>query len=297
MFNKDTGMVVALLGIAATIGFIFVFNGGIGGSNNIGGQTIHVSTIAPTVNDDYLRGFAPGDIWVNQDGVDFYGAITNAAGLADWDILNATGGSGGHIIQDEGSDLPAQINLTFNGAGVACTDDTPTDATLCTIPGGGAQNLAGVLSTGNTSGGTDISLSGSGDTLIFVRSNTLTVDALTQTSGAGIAQIPDLVGGTDQLVLEDVVQILTNKTINDFTNNISADEVHVQLRNETGSTINEGDIVYISGFSVGQSLPLVTLADASSSSTMPAFAMLENSSLSNNATGDFLPRHTTWVLN
>ena len=80
----------------------------------------------------------------------------------------------------------------------------------------------------------------------------------------------------------------TNKTFDSFTNHIEADEVHEELRNETGSTINRGDAVYISGFSVGLTRALVTLADNSSPATMPAVAILESSSLANNATGHFI---------
>lgn len=84
------------------------------------------------------------------------------------------------------------------------------------------------------------------------------------------------------------VATLTNKTMSSFTNDISADHVHEQLRNETGVTLNRGDAVFISGFNVGLSIALVTLADNTSTTTMPAVAVLEDSTLANNATGDFV---------
>ena len=84
------------------------------------------------------------------------------------------------------------------------------------------------------------------------------------------------------------VETLTNKTIDDFSNQIEADEVHEELRNESGDAMTRGDAVFISGFSVGQVRALVTLADNEASSTMPAVAILEDSSLANNATGHFI---------
>lgn len=80
----------------------------------------------------------------------------------------------------------------------------------------------------------------------------------------------------------------TNKTLDDFSNHVEADEIHEELRNESGATMNRGDAVYISGFSVGQVKALVTLADNDSTTTMPAVALLEDSSLDNNATGHFI---------
>ncbi len=80
----------------------------------------------------------------------------------------------------------------------------------------------------------------------------------------------------------------TNKTFNSFTNDISADEVHVEVRNESGGTINKGDAVFVSGYSVGQDLPLVQLADSSGAATMPAFGIVESTSIANNTNGDIL---------
>ncbi len=78
---------------------------------------------------------------------------------------------------------------------------------------------------------------------------------------------------------------LTNKTIDDFSNRIDADEIHIQIRNESGSIMTKGQLVYISGYSVGENVPLVTLADASASSTMPMLAMINDADIANNATG------------
>ena len=42
---------------------------------------------------------------------------------------------GGHIIQDEGTDLPDQVYLDFIGVGVTAEDDPENGATTVTIPG------------------------------------------------------------------------------------------------------------------------------------------------------------------
>lgn len=48
--------------------------------------------------------------------------------------LTATGGSGGHVIQDEGTPLTARGNLNFVGAGVTVTDGgAGPDSTIVTI--------------------------------------------------------------------------------------------------------------------------------------------------------------------
>jgi hypothetical protein len=47
-----------------------------------------------------------------------------------------------------------------------------------------------------------------------------------------------------------------------------------------------GDAVYVSGYNLGQDLPLISLADASSSATMPAFGIVANGGIANNANGE-----------
>lgn len=81
---------------------------------------------------------------------------------------------------------------------------------------------------------------------------------------------------------------LTNKTMASFTNDIYADHVHEELRNESGLTLTIGDAVYISGYSVGQNLALVQLADSDASGTMPSIAILADATLGNNQNGKFI---------
>jgi hypothetical protein len=113
----------------------------------------------------------------------------------------------------------------------------------------------------------------SGDLSIFNADGDL-VDGPTPPSGT-------IVGTTD-------VQTLANKVINDTTNTVHADAQHLEIRNESGGAITIGQAVYISGYSVGQDLPLVTLADASAASTMPAIGLVEDASIANNANGGVL---------
>jgi hypothetical protein len=80
-------------------------------------------------------------------------------------------------------------------------------------------------------------------------------------------------------------QNLTNVNIghDDFTAHVHADVVHVQVRNESGGVITRGDAVHVSGYSIGQDLPLVVLADSSSLTTMPAFGVVSSATIANNA--------------
>lgn len=59
-----------------------------------------------------------------------------------------TGGSGGHVIKDEGSSLTAYPNLNFEGISIACTDDDPD--TLCTVYNSEAYGILGGVGSGLT---------------------------------------------------------------------------------------------------------------------------------------------------
>ena len=89
----------------------------------------------------------------------------------------------------------------------------------------------------------------------------------------------------DTMVTEAFAQSLTNKTLDDFSNDVHANILHLQVRNESGFALTQGDVVYISGFSIPEDLPLVELADASSSTTMPAVGIV-TTGIADNANGD-----------
>lgn len=82
-------------------------------------------------------------------------------------------------------------------------------------------------------------------------------------------------------------QTLTNKTLNDFSNDVHADDLHLRARNTSGGVIGAGTPVYVSGYNVGNDLPEIAKADASSSSTMPAIG-LTSGSINNNANGEII---------
>jgi len=126
--------------------------------------------------------------------------------------------------------------------------------------------------------------------LVSLNGDTTGAQIIAAGTGLGIVDA----GATHTLAIDATVatltgvQTFTNKIVNSFTNEIAADEVHVQIRNESGGTINRGDAVFISGYSVGQDLPLVQLADASGVATMEVFGIVADSSIANNANGDVL---------
>ena len=53
-------------------------------------------------------------------------------------------------------------------------------------------------------------------------------------------------------------------------------DINVQVKNDSGSSISAGTPVYIAGYHAGSSKPLIAPANASSTSTMPAFGIVES---------------------
>lgn len=141
----------------------------------------------------------------------------------EYTITSSGGGGGYSTIEDEDTPLTVETVLNFTGAGITCT--AGASQTDCDVPSGaGGESLAATLGFGAVTGGTDITFDGAGDIVIFSRTQNLELDALAQTVGAGTAQVPDLAGTTDQFVLEDITQVITNKTINTASNTITVGE-------------------------------------------------------------------------
>ncbi|MEK0338448.1 MAG: hypothetical protein QQN41_13550, partial [Nitrosopumilus sp.] len=90
---------------------------------------------------------------------------------------------------------------------------------------------------------------------------------------------------TDAHAVSSDALSFTNKTMDDFSNKIDADEVHIQIRNESGGDMTKGQLVYISGYNSGQDKPLVSLADANGAGTFPVLAMINDGTIANNANG------------
>ena len=79
---------------------------------------------------------------------------------------------------------------------------------------------------------------------------------------------------------------LINKTLDDESNHIHADVVHLLVRNISGDALSRGTPVYVSGYSSGQEKVEVDKADADGASTFPAVGLIGNVSLANNSNGE-----------
>jgi len=78
---------------------------------------------------------------------------------------------------------------------------------------------------------------------------------------------------------------LTNKTIDDISNDIGADHVHLKVRNETGSTINAGVTLKVTGWAVGHNCitvaPCSTTGDVAIGMTYAALPTNTNAAVTN----------------
>lgn len=201
--------------------------------------------------------------------------------LEDIGDVTLTSIASGEILVWNGS---GWVNNTLAEAGIAAASHThaATDITSGTLPPArlGADSIDSITEIASSlKSGSDGTLitgtTGTSGDLSQWDANGDLVDGPTPPSGT-------IVGDTDS-------QSLTNKTIDDFTNTVHADFVHIEVRNESGATLSPGDVVYISGYSVGQSKTLVAKADASVASTMPAIGVI-NESIANNATGEVIAK-------
>ena len=74
---------------------------------------------------------------------------------------------------------------------------------------------------------------------------------------------------------DTAAQTLTNKTLDDFSNQISADKIREEVRNGTGVTLTAGTPVYEVDYNFGLDLPNVAAASAASAATLPAIGVVE----------------------
>lgn len=111
------------------------------------GYTLHVNGIAGLENHLVLKDIsAPstpasgyGALYVNGDVLYFKDDAGNVT-----DLL--AGGSGGHIIEEEGTPLAAQPDLNFIGAGITAADDAGNTATTVTLDSD-LNTIAGLTAT------------------------------------------------------------------------------------------------------------------------------------------------------
>jgi hypothetical protein len=96
-----------------------------------------------TISADY----ASGTNSFNWSGQVVYGAITNNSTVYLSIISDpVSAGGGGHVIRDEGIDLPQRGKIDFMGAGVTATDDAAGDRTVVTIAASGGGGGGAFLS-------------------------------------------------------------------------------------------------------------------------------------------------------
>lgn len=205
----------------------------------------------------------------------------NVTATFSFDTLELIAGSGITISPNFTGD---SITFTATGGGGATVNDPNTDC--------GVDNHIKSISLNNSTGQWTIACDadnsgGAGDIITEGNSNVEVIDAGTGEINFDLDGIKEWFMSTGIFSgIDKDSSSIVNVTINDFSNNVAADEVHVQVRNESGAAMARGDAVYVSGYNLGQDLPLVSLADSSSSATMPAFGIVANGGIANNANGE-----------
>jgi hypothetical protein len=191
------------------------------------------------------------------------------------------------VINDvAGGDLDKKITpagiKTFTKAGLVASDvtDFDTEVSNNTQVTANTAKTTNQTHTGDVTGSVGLTIA-AGAVDIAMHSATGTPDATTYYRGDNTWATPAGSGTwTDSSSSTG-----TNKTLNDFTNSIAADETHLQARNTSGITMNKGEVVHISGYNVGADLPEMDLADSDTAAAMPAIGMVEDATIANNANG------------
>ena len=131
-----------------------------------------------------------------------------------------------------------------------------------------------INSTSATSGITIVDDTGNDELDVRLDINSLTADVT-----------PD--AATDYIVTYDTSASAHKKVL--ITNlpagtSTTAESLITNIRNTSGGTLNRGDLVYITGYSIGPNEPTVDLARADSAATMPAVGIV-TTTLNNNTSG------------
>ena len=111
-------------------------------------------------------------------------------------------------------------------------------------------NLGGSLSLPSSSGG------GGG-----------TINGTIQATQVAYGTAPDTIGGENEFVYDQTNNLLTVEKVKA--------QIIIEVRNETGSTIEAGSVVYVTG-SHSSGRPLIAKANASDSAKMPSLAVVTN---------------------
>jgi len=257
-----------------------------------------LKTYFDTLYNNYTHPNHTGHVTSTADGAQVLGAFTVAqlsTALSDATISG----------NNSGDELAA--SLTVSGTVEVATQaevDAGTDALRTVSPSTLENSAARAEVTANTAKTTNATHTGqvTGATALTLDVTSITDQSTATAVGADTVIIVDATDGAlkkslvsdfasaggdmaaatydaatiaEQLVGLTATQTLTNKTINDSTNDVGADEVHIKVKNQTGSTITKGSAVYISGYHVGSNLIQVTLADTDSAATMPAIGLVK----------------------
>jgi len=109
-----------------------------------------------------------------------------------------------------------------------------------------------------------------------------TIDANGSIQGSSIKRI----GGTSSQFLKADGSVDSNAYITSLEDDgtpvlggsltLDQHDINIQVKNDSGSSITAGTPVYIAAYHAGSSKPLIAPANASSTSTMPAFGIVEN---------------------
>ena len=118
--------------------------------------------------------------------------------------VESSGTGGGHVIQDEGSDMTQRTNLNFVGAGVSVSDDLANDRTTITIPGasgGGLSAKTEVLAGAQNGANVELTLSGLSETYVGIlgvyRNGQLLTPTTSWTLAAGVITVLNADAGED----------------------------------------------------------------------------------------------------
>lgn len=209
-------------------------------------------------------------------------------GYTDAGALN---GDEKFFLVDDPSGTPGSRNSTPSAirtyllANIDADDISVTGTTNKFTTAADITKLAGIETGADVTDATNVDAAGATmntDTDVSANSWVLDEDTMVSDSATKLPTQQSVKAYVDSRA--SVTETLTNKTIIGSTNEVEADRVMVDVRNESGATLTAGTPVYISGYSVGQNVILVSAADASTLATADTLGLIETD-LANNATG------------
>ena len=203
--------------------------------------------------------------------------------------ITAKGQLNAQLVYDDQANTFGDFDQTFKDNRILIeSPDGLTPITIINAQQTLARNLTIPILTGNR----NILVSGEGN-IVNADVNAAAAIVYTKLDLSNSIVNGDLAGGVYAAItglgaqsqdLDMGNQDIINAVISDFSNLVLADGTHLQIRNESGGAYVKGDVVHISGFSIGQGLALTVKADASAAATMPTIGIV-NEAIANNASG------------